>query len=167
MLRIIAAVSDNGVIGRGDEIPWRLQADMRRFKQLTLGGFVIVGRNTHESIVKRLGKPLPGRTTIILSRQSGYTAPGCVVVQNLKMAQALCSNDAWIIGGAAVYTAALPLTDKLCLTRVHATVSGDAWFPEWSRSQWQLVFDEHYSADDRNEYPFVFEEYQRKKPKGA
>lgn len=161
---IVAAFAKNLTIGRNGDVPWRLKADLTRFKQLTTGHAVIVGRKTHESILRRLGHPLPGRRTIVVSRQVGYQAASCEVAQSFEEALELAGGEqeVFVIGGAEVYKAALPYASKLYLTRVDAFVSGDAYFPSVDITEWDISSREYHDADAENEYPFAFEEYERR-----
>jgi dihydrofolate reductase len=158
---IIVAISENGIIGRGGKLPWRLSDDLRHFKKLTMGHTVIMGRRTWESI----GRPLPGRQMIVVSRQLGYQATGCQVVTNLddafEIAQQIDDDEAFVIGGAEVYRLALPRVDRLYLTRVHAKVEGDTRFHEFDLSRWRLLESNRVDADERNEFAFSLEVYQR------
>lgn len=160
-ISIIVAVAENGVIGRGNDLPWRLSADLRRFKQLTMGHAVIMGRRTYESI----GRPLPGRRMIVVTRQQGYRVDGGEAVSSLQLAceraAAHGDDEAMVIGGAEIFQQALPLADRLYFTRVHARPDGDVFFPAYDVAQWQLTSSEPHAADDKNEYPFSFEIYQR------
>jgi dihydrofolate reductase len=163
-LTLIAAVAENGVIGRGGELPWRLSADLRRFRELTMGRAVIMGRRTWESI----GRPLPGRRMIVVTRRPGYRAEGAATAGSLAEAQRLAGEGArgaegaaFVIGGGEVYRQALALADRLELTRVHAAVEGDAFFPEIDFGCWRLVASTRHEADAKNEFPFTFESYER------
>lgn len=153
---LIAAVARNGVIGRDGALPWKLSADLKRFRELTTGHHVIMGRKTHESI----GKPLPKRTNVVLSRSSGYTAEGCAVSSGLgealREAERADEDEAFVIGGAGVYELALPTADRLYLTRVEADVAGDVHFPDLAANVWREVSREEHGADERNEHPFAF-----------
>ena len=161
MLSIIAAVAENGMIGRGGELPWRLSADLKRFKSLTMGHAVIMGRKTWESI----GRPLPGRRMIVVTRQPDYTADGAEVAGDLPAACGLAEkagdDEAFIIGGGEIYRQALPLAHRLHITRVHAKVDGDAYFPKVDLNQWRLIDSEHHPADAKNEHSHTFETYER------
>jgi dihydrofolate reductase len=161
-LSIIVAVAENGVIGRGNELPWRLSDDLKRFKRLTMGHAVIMGRKTWESI----GRPLPGRRMIIVTRQLNYQAEGCVLAGDLPAACGLAASpgaeEAFIIGGAEIYRQALPLADRLYVTRVHAVVEGDKLFPEYDASRWRMTHSEEFAADDKNEFATTFETYEKK-----
>jgi dihydrofolate reductase len=161
-LSIIVAVAENGVIGRGGKLPWQLSDDLRHFKQLTLGHTAIMGRRTWESI----GRPLPERRMVVVSRQPDYAALGCQVVADLgaaiKIAQQAGDDEAFVIGGAEMYRLALPLAERIYLTRVHADVEGDTYFPELDLAGWQLQESERREADERNDHAFSLEVYQRK-----
>ena len=131
-ISIIAAVSENGVIGKDGGLPWKISADLKRFKELTMGLPIIMGRKTFESI----GRALPGRTNIVITRDLNYQATGCTVAgsleQAIKKAEKTGSNEVFIIGGGEIYRAAIKIADTLYLTLVHATVSGDTFFPDYS-----------------------------------
>lgn len=159
---IIAAIADNGVIGRDNQLPWHLSDDLRRFKALTLGHPVIMGRLTYES----LGRPLPGRHNIVLSRTPEFAAVGVEVHRELGDALAAVADAdiAFILGGRRLFDAALALADRLYVTRVHAQVNGDVYFPDVTLSEWQLERSTRHEADERNEYPFTFEDYVRDPP---
>jgi dihydrofolate reductase len=156
---IIAAMASNRVIGVNNTLPWRLPADLAHFKALTLGHHIIMGRKTYES----LGRPLPGRTSVIITRDRTYTVPGCVVVHTLNEAMAACDCDAeaFFIGGADLYRQALELADRMYLTEVKTEVVGDAWFPEFDRARWMESDRKHYQADEKNGYDYDFVTYDR------
>jgi dihydrofolate reductase len=160
---IIAAVAENGVIGRDGTLPWRLSADLRRFKQLTTGHTIIMGRRTWESIAR----PLPGRRMIVVSRQPGYRVDtdGIEVAASfeaaLERAAALRDDEAFVIGGAALYKDALPRADRLYLTRIGAHVAGDTYFPPVDWSEWRLSESHEHAADDKNDYDSTFNIYER------
>lgn len=160
---IIAAVSENSMIGRQGNLPWRLKDDLRRFKRLTTGHTVIVGRKTHESILRRLGAPLAGRRTIVLSRNPDVVGAGCEVAQTLEEAVARVQGEeeVFIIGGAEVYRSALGLADRIYLTRVHADIPGDVIFPSVDFGAWTLASREQHGRDPANEYDFSFEVWER------
>lgn len=165
-LVIVVAVSENGVIGRDGDLPWRLSADLKRFKQLTMGHPLVMGRKTYESI----GRPLPGRLSIVLTRDASYE-PGheSVLVANdlqaaIDLATAADSFDTAvinIIGGGEVYRLALPRTARVHLTRVHDHVEGDATFPDLDQGDWRLVDSERHEANEKNEHAFSFETWER------
>jgi len=162
-LSLIAAVAENGVIGRGGDLPWHLSADLRRFKRLTMGHAILMGRKTWESI----GRPLPGRKSIVISRQGDFSTGFDDVMAATSVRQALgeaaaCEKEqVFVIGGAQVYARTLPHADRLLLTRVHAEVVGDVFFPEVAWEQWQLLEEEKHEEDDHNDYAFSFQVYQR------
>ena len=158
-LSCIVAVSQNGVIGRGNGLPWKLSADLRRFKQLTTGHAIIMGRKTFESI----GGPLPHRTSVVITRNRHYESPGVVVVHSFDQSVDACKDQhkAFVIGGEAVFRAALPRAERLYLTRVHANIKGDTYFPETYLAAWKLLQQEDHPADERNDYPFTFCVYVR------
>ncbi len=158
MLALIVAVADNGVIGRRGQLPWHLPLDLKHFKQLTLGHPVLMGRRTYDSI----GRPLPGRTNIIITRQPDWTAPGCEVAHSLAEALAIAatrpgSDLVCVIGGGEIYQAALPAADVIYLTEVHHAVpDGDAFFPSLSPTDWQEQTRERHEADDKHAFAFSF-----------
>lgn len=156
---IIVAMAENGVIGRDMDLPWHISADLKRFKALTMGHHIVMGRKTFESI----GRLLPGRTTVIVTRQPDYQVDGAVIVNSLGAAQAAATDDSelFIIGGGQIYEIALPLADRLHVTRVHTEVDGDTSFPAIDWDQWELVSAERHGADEKNDYDFTFESYQR------
>lgn len=153
MISLIVAVSANGVIGRGGELPWHLSDDLKRFKQLTLGKPIVMGRKTFESI----GRALPGRQNIVLTRQSEFAADDCDVVSSIDAAIA-ASGDAGeivVIGGSEIYKLFLPLAERIYMTRVHIDVDGEVRFPELDEELWQETERENHDADDLNEYEFT------------
>ena len=156
---IIVAMAENGVIGRDMDLPWHISADLKRFKALTMGHHIVMGRKTFESI----GRLLPGRTTVIVTRQPDYQVDGAVIVNSLGAAQAAATDDSelFIIGGGQIYEIALPLADRLHVTRVHTEVDGDTSFPAVDWDQWELVSAERHGADEKNDHDFTFESYQR------
>lgn len=159
---IIAAVADNRVIGRDNQLPWHLPADLRHFKRTTLGHHLIMGRKTFESI----GGPLPGRTTVVISRGAPELPEGVVLAGSLEealaAARAAGDDQAFIVGGAAIFGLALAVADRFQLTRVHARPAGDCHFPEWDPADWRLLTTRVCKADQRNEHPMTFELYERR-----
>ena len=153
MISIIVATSANGVIGRGGELPWHLSDDLKRFKQLTLGKSIVMGRKTFESI----GRALPGRQNIVLTRQSEFVADDCDIVSSVDAAIATAGDagEVMVIGGSEIYELFLPLAGRIYMTRVHMDIDGDARFPELDDEQWQETEREHHDADDSNEYEFT------------
>ncbi len=164
-LALIVAAAENGVIGRNNALPWRLPEDLRYFKRVTMGKPIIMGRKTFESI----GKPLPGRTNIVITRNPAFHAEGVNVVSSLEAALELAQHIALIdgaqevvvIGGAEIYQAALPQADRLYLTEVHASVEGDAVLPAIDWSQWREVSRERHAAQPPNDYDYSFVCYER------
>jgi len=163
-ISIIAAVAENGVIGRQGQLPWRLSDDLRRFKQRTMGHTIIMGRRTWESI----GRALPGRRTVVVTRQTGYrTADAEVKISAslsdaLNVAEAAGDNEAFIVGGAELYRESLSRANRLYLTRVRAAVEGDTSFPDVAWNNWQLVESEEHDANEKNDYAYRFETYDRR-----
>ncbi len=160
-LAIIVAMDENNLIGKDNSLPWRLSADLVYFKHVTMGKPIIMGRATHESI----GRPLPGRKNIVISSQPGYQAEGCIVCNSIEQAIEACADvdEVMVMGGASLYKQLLADADILYLTLVHAQLKGDTWFPSWDKSQWQQISKQEHPADDKNEYPYSFIVYQRKK----
>lgn len=165
---LVAAVSENGVIGRGNALPWRLKSDMRHFRAVTMGKPVVMGRKTFLSI----GKPLPGRTTIAVSRDRGFAAPGIVVAPSLDAAFAAARGEALrratdaiiVAGGADIYAQALPLAARLVITYIHAAVEGDAFFPAIDGRVWREIARDEHAAAAGDEAAFAFVTYERVPP---
>jgi dihydrofolate reductase len=155
LVSIIAAVAANGVIGRDGDLPWRLPADLRFFKRVTTGHHLVMGRKTWASI----GRPLPGRTIVVITRDRSLEIPGVRVVHALADALALAraagDSEAFVAGGAEVFALALPLADRLYLTRVHARVDGDVCFPPLREQEWVEVAREEHAADERHAHAFA------------
>ena len=153
-ISIIAAMAQNRVIGRNNQLPWRLSADLRHFKALTMGKPLIMGRKTWASI----GRPLPGRINIVLTRDRDFEAEGCKVAHSIEQALQLASGhqEVMIMGGARLYAQMMDKADRLYLTLVKADVDGDVCFPEIDRSQWQETQRESFQADERNEFNYEF-----------
>lgn len=153
-LSLIAAVADNGVIGIKGKLPWKLPADLQYFKKVTMGHPIIMGRKTYESI----GRPLPGRRNIVLSRIKHFSIPGCEVVSTLEAALKKFgeTEEVFVIGGESIYKEALPFADQLYLTQVHAQVEGDTYFPHYEKSAWKEISKEYHEANNDNEYPYTF-----------
>jgi len=156
---LVVAVADNGVIGQHNRLPWRLSDDLKRFKALTLGKPVIMGRKTWESI----GRPLPGRRNLVVSRQPQLHLEGAEVVASLSAAVQCCQDAAevMVIGGAEIYRQAMPMALRLYLTRVHAQIEGDAFFELPQADAWHELAREDHSADERNQFAYSFCIYQR------
>ena len=153
-LSLIVAMDEQGVIGDDGGLPWRLSADLKHVKETTMGKPVIMGRKTHESI----GKPLPGRENIVISRNPDYRPEGCTVFQDLETALESCSDDdeVFILGGSELFRMTLGRAVRIYLTEVHARVTGDTWFPEFNRDEWRELSREDHPADNKNEFPYSF-----------
>lgn len=158
MISIIVAVAENGVIGDKNSLLWHIAEDMRFFRRTTSGHPVVMGRKTYES----LGRPLPNRTNVVISRTLGKLE-GCTVVRSLEEAVAMFPKDeeVFIIGGAQIYALALEVADRLYLTRVGHSYEGDTSFPEWNPEQWRCVEREAYEQGEKFPHPFAFELYER------
>lgn len=161
-ISFVVAAAENGVIGSDNQLPWQLPDDLKRFKALTLGKPILMGRKTYESI----GRPLPGRTNIVMTRQPGLTIPGCVVVNTIEEARAAAADaeELAVIGGAELFIQTLSSADVIHLTRVHADVSGDVRFPPLSPHEWRERLVAMHSADERHAYAFSFIELERVAP---
>jgi len=158
-LALVVAMARNGVIGRDGTLPWHLPADLKRFRAITMGKPIVMGRRTHESI----GRPLPGRRNIVLSREPGYRAAGCEVFATLDAALAALadSDEVMIVGGAALYAEALPHAYRLYLTEVDAAPEGDVHFPAFDSHAWREVACEAHAADEQNEHSYRFRVLER------
>jgi len=147
-IAIIVAMTPQGLIGKDNQIPWHLPADLQRFKKITMGHPIIMGRKTFES----LPGLLPGRQHIVLTRNSSYTADGCVIVTNWAQIEILVEGKAFVIGGADIYNYALPIAKQLYTTIVHAELEGDTHFPDWNKGEWQEIEREFRAGDDKNKF---------------
>lgn len=154
-ISLIVAVASNWVIGRENALPWRMPADLRRFKQVTMGHTLIMGRKTYESI----GRPLPGRRTVVVTRQTGWQADGVQVFQSLGEALAAASGESevFVAGGGEIFHELLPQADRICLTRIDAPFEGDTYFPPFDETAWKIVEEEHHESDAENPYAFTFQ----------
>lgn len=159
ILSLIAALDKKSGIGKDNRLLWHLPADLKFFKKVTTGHTVIMGRNTYESI----GKALPLRRNIVVTRQENYEAPGCEINEDLFDAIKSCSkeDEVFVLGGADIYRQAIQVADKLYLTRVDVVMEADTFFPEFSMSAWKLIHLEKHKADDKNAYDYSFSVYQR------
>jgi dihydrofolate reductase len=157
---LVVAMSRNRVIGRDNQLPWRLPADLAFFKRVTMGHPMIMGRRTYESI----GRPLPGRRSIVLTTDRTYRAPGCTVVPSMEEAYRAAGDaeEVSIIGGSSIFEAALPQADVIYLTEVDADVEGDVHFPDFDRSQWRETELERHGKDARHAYPFRILKLERR-----
>lgn len=156
VLSAVAAMAENRVIGKNNQMPWHLPADLKHFKTITSGHPVLMGRKTYESI----GKPLPGRTNIILTRDIQYSAPDCVIVHSLEDAVSLANeldmDEIFVIGGAEVYRQLLPQIQRIYLTMIHHEFDGDAHFPELKMEEWKEISRERHEGDEKNEFDYSF-----------
>jgi dihydrofolate reductase len=164
MVSAIAALSKNRIIGRKNDLPWKLPDDMKFFMETTKGHHVVMGRKNYDSLKGKF-KPLPNRTNIILTRQNNLDAPGCIVLHDVKEALLVANKNSetecFIIGGAEIYDIAMPHTDRLYLTEIDAVIEGDTYFPEFNKSKWREISRVHHPADDRHAYAFDFVVYDR------
>jgi dihydrofolate reductase len=157
---LIVAMARNRVIGMNNTLPWHLPADLKHFKSLTMGHHIVMGRKTYESI----GKPLPGRTSVVVTRNANYTQPGVLVANSLEGAISACGNDAeiFVIGGAELYCQAINLADRIYLTEIEADIPGDAHFTEVDRKLWRETGRVSHAPDEKNMHSFHFVVYDRK-----
>jgi dihydrofolate reductase len=158
-LSIIVALSENNVVGINNQLPWHLSADLKRLKSITMGHHLIMGRKTFESI----GKPLPGRTNVIITHNKEYKAEGAVVVSSVKEALETAKNDseAFIFGGGEVFKETLPMVNKIYMTKIHQTFNGDTFFPELKSNEWKETFREEHQPDEKNQYRYSFINLER------
>lgn len=156
MIKIIVAMSKNRVIGNNNQLIWKLSSDLKRFKELTTNNPVVMGRKTYESI----GRPLPNRRNIIITRNTEYSVEGCEIVSSLEEALLLTNNDCFIIGGGEIYTQSLEVADKIYLTLVNKEFEGDTTFPELPRA-WYISKQEKFLADDKNPHNYSFIIYEK------
>lgn len=156
---LIVAMARNRVIGRNNTLPWHLPADLKHFKTLTMGHHIVMGRKTYESI----GKPLPGRTSVVVTRNAEYSVSGVIVVNSLEAALAACGNDEeiFVIGGAELYREAINIADRIYLTEIDADISGDAHFTEFDRRLWLEIERVSHMPDEKNSYPYHFAVFDR------
>lgn len=164
-LSVVAALADNNVIGRDNRLPWHMPADLKRFKELTLGHHVIMGRKTFDEIKK----PLPGRINVVITRRVDFSPDGVAVARSIDeaiaKAEAAGDPEIFVIGGAEIFSQLLHRADRMHLTRVHAEPEGDTFFPEFDDvNEWELVDTEHFEADAKNPHPYSFLTYERRAP---
>jgi dihydrofolate reductase len=162
-LSIIAAVAENGIIGKDNRLPWKLSGDLKYFSQLTTGKTVVMGLNTYQSILSILGKPLPNRKNIILTFQADPKIADQQVTSWEEIKKLAETKEIFIIGGASVYRQALDLADKLYITRVQASPEGDVSFPPILETTWRLVSSQPAIKGEKDEYDYTFQIYERKK----
>ncbi len=160
MVAIVVAVAEGNVIGSRNDLPWYLPADLKHFKEITSGHTVVMGRTTFESILKRLGKPLPNRRNVVLTRDPAFTSHGAEVVHDIEGIRNL-DEDIFIIGGAQVYAATIHLAYRLYVTEVHARIDGDAHFPAIDPAIWREASREKHFSDEKNQYAYDFVVYER------
>jgi len=153
-LSIIVAMDRNRVIGKGDTLPWHISSDLKNFKKITMGKPIVMGRKTHESI----GRPLPGRENIILTRDKIYKTEGCTVLHSMEEIFEHCKDvdEVMITGGSEIYKLSLEQASRLYLTEVHTEIEGDTYFPEFDRDEWDEVSREDFEADEKNEFDYSF-----------
>lgn len=158
-ITIIAAIGNNNELGKNNDLIWHLPADLKRFKQITTGHHIIMGRKTYESI----GKPLPNRTTIIITRDPHYKVTGCLTASSLEQALSLVSNDEtpFIIGGAQIYHQAIQIADRLDICHVHESFDADVFFPKIDSNHWKVNTIEKFKADEKNQFNYSFIQYER------
>lgn len=159
-LAVIVAMAENRVIGNNQQIPWYLSTDLKRFKQITMGSAIIMGRKTYESI----GRPLPGRTTVIISRNPSYSVANCLVFNSIELALAYYASSeqtVFVIGGAALYEAAMPLASKLYLTQIHSSFAGDTFFPDCDMQYWREIKREDINDDCSVTFKYSFLEFEK------
>jgi len=165
LVSLVVAAAADGVIGRDDRMPWHIPEDLAHFKRVTLGHPVVMGRKTYESIVATLGKPLPGRTNIVVTRQAGFEAPGCIVASSLDAALAAGreAEEVFVIGGAEIYRLALERADRVYLTRIDAVFDGDATFPALDRADWREVAREDHPPAGSRAFGYAFLRFERRR----
>lgn len=160
MITIIAAIAKNNALGKDNQLLWHLPDDFKRFKNITTGHYIIMGRKTFESFPK----PLPNRTHVIISRQKNYSQLNCIVVTSLQKAIEACpkNEEIFIIGGGEIYNQSIAIADKLDITRVNHSFEADTFFPEIDLTQWKLIFEEFHPKDEKHKFDFRFETFIRK-----
>ena len=161
MIILIAAVAENNALGKNNDLLWHLPNDFKRFKEITSGHHIIMGRKTFESFPK----PLPNRTHVIITRQKNYIYEGCIVVQDLEKAIAVCPKNEtiFVIGGGEIYSQSIHLADQLDITRVHHSFEADVYFPEIDLTIWELTSEVFNSKDEKHLYDYTFQTFVRKK----
>lgn len=160
MTTLIAAAAENNALGKNNDLIWHLPDDFKRFKAITSGHYIIMGRKTFESFPK----PLPNRTHVIITRQKNYSPENCIVVNSLEKAIEICpkDEDIFIIGGGEIYKQSIAIADKIELTRVHSTFEADTFFPEIDTAVWELVQEEFHAKDEKHLFEFSFQTYLKK-----
>lgn len=160
MIVMIAAVAENNALGKNNELVWHLPNDFKRFKELTSGHYIIMGRKTFESFPK----PLPNRTHIVITRQQNYQPDGCIVVNSIENAIKACPENEtiYIIGGGEIYNQALAFSDTIEITKVHGEFEADAFFPEIKAEEWELVQSDFNAKDERHLYDYTYQTFVKK-----
>lgn len=160
MITLIAAAAENNALGKNNDLIWHLPDDFKRFKAITSGHYIIMGRKTFESFPK----PLPNRTHVIVTRQKNYNPENCIVVNSLEKAIEICpkDEDVFVIGGGEIYQQSIAIADKIELTRVHSTFEADTFFPEIDNTIWELVQEEFHPKDEKHLFDFTFQTYLKK-----
>ena len=160
MITLIAAIGKRNELGKDNDLIWHLPNDLKRFKKLTTGHHIVMGRKTFESI----GKPLPNRTSVIITRDLNYTAEGCIVVHSLQAAIEACNDDhIFIIGGAQIYNAGIKIADALDICMVDENFNADVFFPEIDLNIWEKVNEDKFTTDEKHKYNYSFTKFNRKK----
>ena len=161
MVIMIAAVAENNALGKNNDLLWHLPNDFKRFKEITSGHHIIMGRKTFESFPK----PLPNRTHVIITRQNNFEHEGCIVVQNIEKALSVCpiNKNLYIIGGGEIYQQSISFADQLDITRVHHSFDADVYFPEIDPEIWELTSETYHSKDERHLFDYTFQTFVRKK----
>jgi len=160
MVILIAAIAENNALGKNNQLLWHLPDDFKRFKIVTTGHHIIMGRKTFESFPK----PLPNRTHVVITRQKDYHPEGCIVVDSMEKALEISpkDEDVFVIGGGEIYNLAMPFADKLDITEVRATMDADTFFPKINPAEWQRISSEFHPKDDKHAYDFTFSTFIRK-----
>lgn len=169
IISLIAALSENRVIGKNNDLPWYLPDDMKYFMQTTKGHHTIMGRKNYDSIPEKF-KPLPNRTNIVVTHQTDFKAPGCLVVNTLERGLEIARHngepETFIIGGSEIYKLSIPYANRLYLTEIHAVIEGDTFFPEVNKNEWKENSRKKHGADERHVYSFDFVVYDKVKKQG-
>jgi dihydrofolate reductase len=165
ILSLIVAMDERGGIGKDNRLPWRLSTDLKRFRELTMGHHIVMGRKTFESI----GRALPGRHTVIITRNLALEVEDCLIARSLdeavQMAERRAETEVFICGGAAIFAQSIERADRLYLTEVHAVVDADTFFPDWDRSRWREAESVYHAADEKNEHPTTFKLLEKREEK--
>lgn len=157
MITMVAATAENNALGKNNDLLWHLPDDFKRFKQITSGHYIIMGRKTFESFPK----PLPNRTHVIITRQKNYNPEGCIIVDSIEKAIEVCpkDQDVFIIGGGEIYNLAMDFADTIELTRVHENFEADTFFPEIDLKQWKLTSEEYHPKDEKHKFDFTYQTF--------